>query len=192
MDKTSIRKEILAKRQGVPKEIREEWDRKILDCIEQMDLVRKSSTIMLYFSFRAEVGTDEIFLWGIREGKRIAAPVTFVTERKLIPVEIRSLQDVVTGAYGIREPEWREHRVIPAEEIDLIFIPGVAFDRRGGRLGYGGGYYDRFLPQLRKDAVKIGLAYDLQIIDHVPAEPHDIILDGIVTESGWISSSREV
>jgi 5-formyltetrahydrofolate cyclo-ligase len=189
MDKASLRGEILAKRMGVPKETRELWDRHILDRLLLLEAVKQADTILLYLSFRAEVGTDGIFHWGFQEGKRMAAPVTSVASRTLWPVEIRSLKEVTTGAYGIREPLWREERVIPVEEIDLVLLPGVAFDRHGGRLGYGGGYYDRFLPRLRPDAVKIGLAYDLQVVGRVPLEPHDVRLDAVVTESGVYTSS---
>lgn len=73
---------------------------------------------------------------------------------------------------------------VPIESLDAVIVPGVAFDHSGGRLGYGGGYYDRFLPKLRPDTVKIGVAYELQLIKQIPVEEHDVHLDRIVTETG--------
>ena len=89
-----------------------------------------------------------------------------------------------TAHYGLREPVPNPELILPPHALDVILIPGIAFDRRGHRIGSGKGYYDRFLT--RTQAVRIGLAYDFQVIDRVPAEPHDVKMDWIVTESEMI------
>jgi 5-formyltetrahydrofolate cyclo-ligase len=89
---------------------------------------------------------------------------------------------LVTGAFGILEPAWQSPRV-DLEDVDAILVPGVAFDRLGNRVGYGGGFYDRLLPRLRGDAPRIGLAFDEQIVDRVPSLEHDARVDVVVTPS---------
>lgn len=186
MDKSTLRQRMLQQREQFSAEQRERWDREILRQLQKCERVRRAHTLMVYMSFRGEAGTDSILQWGLAEGKRLVAPVTRVRERELIPVEVRSLRKLTIGAFGIREPLFHEERRVPLSDIDLILIPGVAFDVKGGRLGYGGGFYDRFLSRLEPHTWKIGLAYHWQIIEHVPMEPHDVLLDAIVCDSGWI------
>ncbi|MBP2031753.1 5,10-methenyltetrahydrofolate synthetase [Clostridium algifaecis] len=98
----------------------------------------------------------------------------------MIAVEIKKFSELVPGAYNILEPESTEFKV-DEKSIDLSYIPGVAFDSSGGRIGYGGGYYDRFLQKLEKNSKKIALCYDFQVLDTVPTETHDIMIDSIIT-----------
>ncbi len=100
-----------------------------------------------------------------------------------MPCEIRSLDELVPGTWGILEPPENSRKVVPAEEIDLAVVPGLAFDRQFNRLGYGAGYYDRFLPKLKKNAVKAGICYSIQLIDQIPVEAFDIAMDIIVTDT---------
>ena len=98
---------------------------------------------------------------------------------------IDRFDELASGHYGIREPKADFIRPVPRGEIEAVVIPAVAFDRRGYRVGYGGGYYDRFLPEARQ-AARIGVAFARHIVPAVPAAPHDVTVDRIVTEEGII------
>ena len=99
----------------------------------------------------------------------------------MLAIKLNSFDDMTEGNYGILEPKHTTPK-IDENLIDLAFIPGLAFDKRGGRVGYGGGFYDRFMNNMRKEAKKIGLAYNFQILDEVPMEKHDLFIDGIITD----------
>lgn len=184
MDKKAMRKELLEKRKALTEGQRQEYGEAIVRHVTEMPEVQSAKVVLLYLDFRGEVSSEGMILWGIEQGKTVCAPVTVVEERRLIPVRIETAGEYDVGAYGIREPKMREELVVGVEEIDAVILPGVGFDRKGGRLGYGGGYYDRFLPRLRPDAKKIAVAYDVQVIDAVPMEEHDTVLDALVTELG--------
>lgn len=151
--------------------------RRVLD----LPAFRESRTIMAYVDVRNEVGTGTLIRAALAGGKRVAVPVTDRERRRLIAARITDYPgDLAPGAYGIPEP--REYREIRLGELDCILVPGVAYDLRGYRLGFGGGYYDRLLPRVRHHAVLIGLAYEYQVCDTVHPEPHDQPVHFLVTE----------
>ena len=182
--KKQLRTSLLAKRSALDPVERQAHDEAILRRLTAMPEVQAAGTILLYLDFRGEPSSDAMIRWGLAAGKRICAPKTIVEERRLIPLRINDPDDLIHGAYGIREPHDTEEARVDITDIDAVILPGVGFDRRGGRLGYGGGYYDRFLPQLRPEVVKIAVAYELQILPEVPLEPHDTKLNALVTETG--------
>ena len=156
------------------------------------ELVR-GRTIFIYVDFRSEVETrfliDELF----KREKRVVAPVTLVKEKRLLPVEIRDLEkDLVPGYCLIPEPRVaiRMSRRVVASEIEIILLPGSVFDEGGGRLGYGGGYYDRFMAYEAPRARRIGLAFELQVVDSLALQPHDQKVDLVVTEKRIIHGMR--
>lgn len=154
-----------------------------------MDCIKNAHNIMVYLDFNNEVTTDNLIKELISLGKVVASPITIMKDRKLIPTKITNLDDGIRyGAYNIREPKLECSIAIDVEDLDVIIVPAVAYDTNCFRLGYGGGFYDRFLQNIRKDAVTIGVAFDLQIFDEVPKEPHDAQLDYIITESRIITS----
>jgi 5-formyltetrahydrofolate cyclo-ligase len=146
--------------------------------------LREPVSLMLFLSMPDEVDTDPLVRGCLAVGHRVHAPRTLRRPRRMIPVRLRSLHDVVVGAFGIREPAGDE-TVEPAE-LDVVIVPAVAFDRTCGRLGRGGGYYDRFLCELRPGAVTCGVALSRHVIDAVPTEPHDHPVDLVVTERGVV------
>jgi 5-formyltetrahydrofolate cyclo-ligase len=143
---------------------------------------------MVYLSFGSEVDLDGLIRWGWRKGKRIVVPVCRPENRALTACRIDGFDELETGHYGIRAPKEGLLRPVEGGKIDVILVPALAFDRRGYRIGYGGGYYDRFLPQALR-AVKIGLAFASQIIAKIPVDGHDLPVDMVVTEKGVILPS---
>ncbi|MBL0389204.1 5-formyltetrahydrofolate cyclo-ligase [Tumebacillus sp. ITR2] len=183
LEKKALRRQLLDARLALSAEVRANYDNQILAHLITLPQVQGAQTILLYLDFRSEVSSHGLIEWAVAQGKTVCAPVTVVAERRLIPVRLRSAEDVILGAYDIREPA-NQADVVDLETIDLVVLPGVGFDRSGGRLGYGGGYYDRFLPRLKHQVPKIAVAYELQVLPEVPLEPHDTKLDVLVTEAG--------
>src|SRR5690606_25232452 len=94
----------------------------------------------------------------------------------------QSLEELSPGTFGVMEPPEKEEIVL--KDIDVVVVPGVAFDRNGYRIGYGAGYYDNFLPKLKSDAKNIAVAFEMQLRDLIPVESHDVKMDMIITEQG--------
>lgn len=180
MQKQELRKHIQELRNALPEPERTAKNRAILQNLLIIPEVLAARTILLYLGFKNEVETEPLFRWGWQQGKIMAAPATISRERKLIPVALDSFDELHISSFGVREPRLTEG--VPVESIDVVVLPGIAFDKQGYRIGYGGGYYDRFLPLLSPHTLTIGVAYQLQFLDHVPTEEHDVPLDMIVTE----------
>lgn len=144
-------------------------------------------TVGVYVSFGSEVDTHKIIAETFARRKRIVAPWINPETRQMAFSELRTVDDLAPGFYQrILEPGQRTE--VDPLEIEAVLVPGVAFDRKGGRIGMGGGYFDRMLPQMTH-AVRIGLAYGAQISkEPLPLEPHDIPLHFIVTESEIIEA----
>jgi 5-formyltetrahydrofolate cyclo-ligase len=187
--KAAQRTKMLLLRSALPAQVRSEWDRLAQATLIESAWFAQSQTVLLYDAFRGEVTTDAIALAGLALGKRLVLPRTSKSDRKLwLHHYPGSPSALVEGAYGIKEPEATWPMVAEAE-IDLVVVPGVAFDRQGNRLGYGGGYYDRLLPALRHANLGVrlvGLAYGFQVVEQLPSDPHDIAMDNVATEQGLL------
>ncbi|SHE54268.1 5-formyltetrahydrofolate cyclo-ligase [Caloramator proteoclasticus] len=144
------------------------------------DKFLNSNSIMIYSAFRNEVETSFLAEEILKEGKVLIYPKTIKSQFKLIPCIVNKIDELTKGEYGILEP--KQFEVIDKKQIDLIFIPGVAFDKNGYRLGYGAGYYDRFLEDFK--GIKVGICYDFQIVDDVYKDEHDIKMDYLICEEG--------
>jgi 5-formyltetrahydrofolate cyclo-ligase len=143
-----------------------------------------SHTIMVYMALPQEVQTQQIITQARQVQKRVAVPV--VRGQDLVAVALSEAPTQLRrGRFGILEPCGTQTLIHP-QEIGCIVVPGVAFDTRGGRLGFGKGYYDRFLGQLPATTYRCGLAFGIQVVPCVPQAPHDICMHGIVTEQGCI------
>lgn len=137
----------------------------------------------MYMPFRQEVDLRALIVEAWDRGKTVFLPKTDPVTKKMAVYEVSSFDELQPGAYGIREPTADERRKGQKEELDLVLLPGVVFDRHGYRIGYGGGYYDRFLPTLNPQTLLIGVAFSWQVVDCIPHEAHDQSLDGLVTEA---------
>lgn len=143
---------------------------------------RSAEVVLAFASFRSEVFTEHFIEWCLQQGKRVALP-RIEGPRLIRAYQIRDMEfHLEPGSYGISEPVPGLPEVRP-EEIDAILMPGTAFDRSGGRLGYGGGYYDTFLQQAPQ-AARVAAGFAVQIVDDVPMDAHDLGVDALVTEQG--------
>lgn len=142
---------------------------------------QEARTILFYVSYGNEVATHGMIQQLLARGKRVVVPKSNTSEQTITVSELKSWADLAVGAYGILEPQEESIRKVPIDTIDLLIIPAVVFDLDGNRIGHGMGYYDKLL-KLAKGKIKIGLAYEFQIMDRIPAEPHDVKVDKIITE----------
>jgi 5-formyltetrahydrofolate cyclo-ligase len=190
--KKEFRKKVINLRKEKDKDFIKHNSDIITDKLLNLDCIKNAKNIMLYLDFNNEVSTDSLIKKLLNLGKIVSSPITLKEERKLIPSQITDLKNGIQyGAYNIREPKPECSPAINIKDLDVIIVPAVAYDKNCYRLGYGGGFYDRFLENLRKDVVTIGIAFDLQIFDEVPKEAHDAQLDYIVTESRILTPNKK-
>ena len=184
--KKEIRQEVLRLRSSLTISDNAEKSSKITERLVNLKEFGISSLIMCYTDFKNEVQTGIFINECFRLGKRVAVPLILNDaggQREMSAFEICDLErDLKPGFYGIREPVNCSEGEIDLAEIDLVVVPGVAFDLKRNRRGYGAGYYDRFLKKLKCDCPKVGIAFELQVYDHLPVESHDIPLDMVITE----------
>jgi len=140
-----------------------------------------AQTVLFYVSYDNEVATHDMIKRSLLDRKRIVVPCADTREKTLSLSLLRRWDDLVPGAYKIPEPKVECRMPARIEDLDLCIIPGVAFDEAGHRIGHGMGFYDRLL-RYPHQALKVGLAFELQVVPAIPAEPHDVTLDMIVTE----------
>ncbi len=140
-----------------------------------------AKTILFYASFDGEVETFPMMQQATQLKKKIALPLITKGSKNFIPTLVTDPDSLNEGPYGIRQPAYAREHVLDAKDIDLVVVPGLAFDKRHYRLGRGAGYYDRFLAGLPEDTPSLGLAFDFQFVDHLPhVEAHDITLTDVI------------
>ncbi len=183
MEKDRLRAEILLRRDALPLKSREEKSQAIAFQLFSFSGFEKSKVVMFYVSFRSEVNTHQMIRKALTLGKNVAVPFTDRIQRTLIASEVKNIdQELFPNPLGILEPLEGHLRPVQKADIDLVIVPGSMFDNRGGRAGYGYGYYDHFLRQLGPHTKRVALAFELQIVDRVPMESNDEYMDFIITE----------
>lgn len=186
MNKIFLREQILEIRKNLNVQNVESYSNIIINTLIKSELYKKATNVMSYVSFNNEVNTHRFIVKAIEDGKKISVPYIDNKNKIMLPCLIDDIDELVPGYFGILSPDPNKLKIIDAKSIDLVIVPGACFDINGYRIGYGGGYYDKFLPLLRKDASSIGLAFSFQVIDKVPYEKYDIPVDFIVTEKDFI------
>ncbi len=181
-EKSRLRAEVIRRRDAIPLEVRKAKDRMIRERLSGLGEYRSAGTVMLFASFRTEVDTMPIIADALMQGKRVVLPKVESAKKELRLYNIKSVDELTPGVMGIPEPRAVEGREVAPEEIELIVMPGVAFDERGGRLGYGGGYYDRLIAGWRLRPPLVAVAYEEQVVGEVPVADHDIRVDKVVTD----------
>ncbi|MBK1812441.1 5-formyltetrahydrofolate cyclo-ligase [Clostridium sp. YIM B02505] len=181
MDKKGYRELIKQKRSTLDIIMKEEFDRNIRSMLLQTEEYKSCIDLFIYISIGGEVDTHEIINKSLELGKKVFVPKVNKNTKEMNAVQINSIKDLVeVPPFNILEPK-EISKVVPEDSIDLIIMPGLAFSKSGDRLGYGGGYYDKFLKHNRK-APRIALAYEFQIFDSIPIEVYDEKVTHIISE----------
>ena len=179
--KRAIRGEVRAARDAMPPDERDRASRAIANRLTALEEVEQAATVMAFWSFGSEVETAPLINAMHARGIRVALPR--IVEGELEPRGYVPGDPVTETAFGAWEPSGGEK--LDPSVIDVVITPAVVFDRSGRRVGYGGGFYDRFFLRIRPDAVRVGIGFDLQLIDgKLPTGHFDLGLDALVTESG--------
>lgn len=180
MDKQALRAEILTRLRTQKEEDRQDKSSRIWERLIQLTDFECARTVLFYASFDGEVETIAMMKRAQELGKRIALPTILSKGEPFVPFFVNNLEeDLEDGPYGIRQPKYHE-TACARDDLDLVIVPGVAFDRRNNRLGRGQGYYDRFLRTLPSRIVTVGLAFDFQIVATLPHQPHDIPVQHVI------------
>ena len=180
--KKILRNKILSRRDSLNIKEKESIDNSIFNKLISTDLYKKSKSIFIYLSFGTEIDTKKIINRAFQDKKEVYIPKIYKKDKSMKAIRLNSFEDLNKNSMGILEPI-DDSDYINKEEIDLIIVPGVVFDLNGNRIGYGGGYYDRYLEDIKKVSNKVALAYDLQIVDFIDPEAHDISVDYIITNT---------
>jgi 5-formyltetrahydrofolate cyclo-ligase len=189
-DKDSLRKDFLKKRNGIPPEVRRIKNKMILEKLIALDEFRNAGTIFYFASFRTEVDTLNMIERSLAEGRKVVLPKVDKEGHDLMLFEITSIDELTSGYMGIPEPSvLSEDRKAGLDDVEVVIIPGAGFDMSGNRIGYGAGYYDKLLSGLTRKIVIIAPAYEEQVVDEIPSEPHDIKVHVIVTDRRVIRCS---
>jgi len=167
-------------------ENKDELSRGIVARFMALPEYQAAQTVLFYLDVRSEVRTRHSLADALASGKKIVVPYCVDGELELFHLE--STDELSVGMYKILEPK-PELRSVAAKhvapaDLDLIMVPGVAFDRRGGRTGHGKGYYDKLLEHARPNTPLVALAFECQLFDEIPMQPHDVFMDKVITERG--------
>ena len=187
--KKKLRKKVRGLRENISAVERLIFSSRITAELSRQFFFQDSSLIMAYASMLEEVQLYDLLRFSLDTGKRICIP--YIDEDgSMEAVELHGMEELVEGRHGILTVQDAEKHLVDAASIGCIIVPGVAFSTKGTRLGMGKGYYDRFLTQRSPYAYRVALAFDCQIEEDIPAEPHDVAVDYIITEKRTICCSK--
>lgn len=182
-EKKKIREQAHANRNA--QERKDELSEEICARFAAMPEYVRAGTVMYYIDVRSEVRTRPALPAALASGKKIIVPWCN-DQGELELFHLENMDELAVGMYKILEPRQELRSLaakqVRAEELDLVMVPGVAFDRTGARMGHGKGYYDKLLQHARPDAPLVALAFECQLFDKIPTAPHDIFMDLIITE----------
>lgn len=176
MDKKELRKKYTKVRAGV--EDKDLKDRLIRKNLRELDIYKKAKSVFIFISYKSEVDTRGIIDDILADGKKLLVPL--VKGSEMIAVEVKGIDDLEANKMGILEPKSGKE----VRDVDLTITPGLAFDKAGYRLGYGGGYYDKFFAKV--DTIRMGIGYLDQFVEELVHEDYDKPLEYLLTEKGLI------
>ena len=179
MDKKIIRKEIQEKLKKISDKDRKSFEEILYKKLFENENFKNANCIALTILFGTEINTYPIIEKLLKNGKIVCSPICEKESRKMTFYKINSLDELVEGYYGIKTPPKIEENIIKKDEIDLILVPGVGFDKNNYRIGFGGGYYDRYLKDFK--GYTISLAFKEQIVEKVPTNEFDLHEDLVIT-----------
>lgn len=181
LNKNAVREKIKKEKKQFTKEQLDYFSTEVIDSLLQLECFHNAKTVLVYYSMEDEVNTHSL-IDGLLGDKRIILPV--VNRDHLLLREYTSFDQMEISSYGILEPKGADFTNL--KEIDVVIVPGVAFDRKLNRLGHGRGYYDRLLPQLK--ALKVGVCFDFQLLNEIPFDNFDVNMDMVVAQNEIIMS----
>lgn len=184
-DKRTLRKSCIARRNSFEPSELITRSQTIIMSLNQLECIKDAKCIMCYVSFGSEVFTHNCIEDWLRSGKKICVPYIAGSDsdqKSMLALEITDFNELSPGSYGILEPKFETCKIISPDDIDVIIIPGLAFDICKNRLGYGGGYYDRYITDVRNDCKRVAVCFDFQVVENIPAEMHDQRVDILVTD----------
>jgi 5-formyltetrahydrofolate cyclo-ligase len=185
--KKEIRRQTLQFRNTLSKKERAEKSVAISERLFSLANFLEAKAALFYVANKSEVATEDMIRGSLVYGKAVAVPRTNTKERIIVPFKIEDFdQDLIPGYKGILEPDPSRTKGFPVDQIDIAIIPGVAFDTKAGRIGQGGGFYDRLIPTLNITTRKVALGFECQIVQQIPMESHDKHVDIIITEDRTI------
>ena len=183
-NKIAIRKTIIQKREELGGLEKEEKNIAIAQRLFGMDEFKKSKTIFCFLSTSFEVQTERIILESLRLGKQVLVPLLDPGGENLKASRIPSMDiDFVIGEYGVRQPAPKFRNIVPFSNIDFVVVPGLAFDSFGNRIGYGGGFYDKFFKKITGNVSRVAVGYDFQLFNLVPHSDLDEPVHFLITET---------
>lgn len=180
-DKNCVRKTHREIRRNISDQDRQVFSDAISKSIIDSDWYKNAKTVFLYLPTKYEVDLEKVLLDAIDSGKKVCVPMC-IGDGEMIAVTPRSFDDLNENSLGIREPKQDGNHEVCEYDMDIIFVPGVAFDAQGNRVGQGGGYYDRYLEKCSKDILKVGVCFESQIKSKIEADEWDLPMDVIITQ----------
>lgn len=190
VSKDQVRRHALEIRNGLNENFRARQSAVIMEQVWQSELYERAEIVLSYSAIHSEVDTGLLNREVVRQGKKLYLPKTYAAEKRMCFFPVEDFRQLRSGYQGILEPEettpveniFAEADTYTKEDV-LMIMPGVAFDERGYRLGYGGGYYDRYLAQYGGKLTSLLVAFDEQKTERIPADPYDVKPACIITQS---------
>lgn len=192
-ERDRLRRFFLEQRDQLPLVERDAGSEQILNTFVSLPVFQEKLIFFIYCHYRSEVRSIPLLARCLTMGKTVSVPLSQPQQAQMEAIVITDqVHDLSPGYLGIPEPlpSLARDRILLPASIEVAIIPGVVFDRRGHRLGYGMGFYDRFLAQAAPQALRIGLAFSCQLVDQIPVQPHDVPMDMVLTEQEVLSWSR--
>jgi 5-formyltetrahydrofolate cyclo-ligase len=178
-----LRSEVSRLRDALDEADRLERSERIWKRLVELPEFRASSQALFYVSFKSEVDTFLMRKLAAELDKAVAVPRGRQIDKRMTFYYLDRDEELESGPYGILQPPADSERIVELEDSSVVLVPGLVFDLKGNRLGWGAGFYDRFLSGEGRGLPKLGLAFDCQIVDALPAQPHDVPMDAVVTET---------
>lgn len=183
-EKKKLRKALMEKRNQIPKDDKEEKERRLVQALSKSPLVKEAQEVLFYMAFGSEPDLYPLAKELLDQGKTLYLPRVDKENKCIIPIPARQLDRLEKSAYGIWEPALADYQEKALKKIDLAIISGIAYDQAGYRLGYGAAYYDYLLPRLDK-AVRVGVCFKEVFLDRLPRQAHDQPMDYVLVENIW-------
>jgi 5-formyltetrahydrofolate cyclo-ligase len=183
MDKKEVRNIMSKRRKSMSEQEVNRKSKTIIEKVMNTEEFKKSKNLMVFLSFDNEVYTFDLIDKAMDMGKKVIVPYTVKDTYEIIPTLLKNIEeDLEVSSYGYLEPKKDKITAVQEEDIDLTIVPGLAFDKNMNRIGFGKGYYDRYLAKTRKDSKNMAIAYEYQVLEEIPYDDYDEKMDYIITE----------